>query len=118
MSDYYFLASRLKSRVTFRKKEKVRQPDGSLEEVWADYRSTWAEVITIGGEEGRTAAANSSSVRFRITLRHRTDIDESMVVFVPAQKRDIEILSIRDPDGRGVFQEINGVWKQGGVHNG
>jgi SPP1 family predicted phage head-tail adaptor len=114
VSDYYFLSSRLSSRVTFLKAVKVRQPNASFQETWKDHKTTFAEVITIGGEEGRLAAAQSSEVRYRIRIRFRTDIDESMKI----RTRDGRILSIgaiRDRDGRGVEQEIHAIWKQGGA---
>ena len=114
MSDYYLLASRLQSRVTFIKREKSRQADGSFKEEWVDHKKTFAEVITIGGEEGRLAAAQSSEVRYRLVIRNRKDIDESMRIRT-ADGRILAIGAIRDPDGRGVMQEIHATYKQGGV---
>ncbi|MDR1658889.1 MAG: phage head closure protein [Desulfovibrio sp.] len=114
MADYYFLASRLNSRATFFKKEKTRKPDGTFNETWVEYKTTFAEVVTIGGEEGRLAAAQSSEVRYRIRIRYRKDIDASMKIRV-ADGRELAIGAIRDPDGRRVMLEIHATWKQGGV---
>jgi SPP1 family predicted phage head-tail adaptor len=110
----YLLASRLKSRITLLKLEKVRQTNASFAETWVDYKSAWAEVVTIGGEEGRLAAAQSSEVRYRLVIRHRKDIDESMRIRI-ADGRILAIGAIRDPDGRGVMQEIHATYKQGGA---
>lgn len=116
MSDHYLLASRLKTRIMFQKKERTRLFDGTFDELWLDAltRKTWAEVLTIGGEEGRVAASESQQVRYRITLRRRHDIDPAMRIILPSGA-PVEILSIRDPDGRGVYLEINGLEKQGAV---
>jgi SPP1 family predicted phage head-tail adaptor len=112
VADYYFLGSKLNSRITFLKKVKTRQPNGSFLEEWANYKSTWAEVITIGGEEGRLAAAQSSEVRYRILIRYRQDIDESMRIRT-SDGRELAIGAIRDADGRRVALEINATYKQG-----
>lgn len=112
--DYYLLASRLKSRVTFLKLQKSRQPNGTFkEEGWEDFKTTWAEVVTIGGEEGRRlAAAQSSEVRYRLIVRYRKDIDESMRIRTE-DGRILAIGAIRDPNGRRVMQEIHATYRQG-----
>jgi SPP1 family predicted phage head-tail adaptor len=114
MSELYLLASRLKSRITFLKQTKTRQPNASFLSSWENYKSTWAEVVTIGGEEGRLAAAQSSEVRYRVRIRYRRDIDESMKIRV-ADGRELAIGAIRDPDGGKVVLEIHATWKQGGA---
>jgi SPP1 family predicted phage head-tail adaptor len=114
MSEYYFLSSKLDSRITFLRQVKARMPNGSFDVQWEDYKTVFANVITIGGEEGRMAAAQSSEVRYRINIRYRKDIDESMRI----RTRDGRILAIgaiRDKNGRGVELEIHATYKQGGA---
>lgn len=107
------LLSRLRNRVEFWKQEKIRQPSGSLETVWSRQFDAWAEVISIGGEEGRLAAANSSSVRYRLTMRYRRDLDPSMIVKNLDDGRFLPVKAIRDPDGRKNIVELTCEWKQG-----
>lgn len=118
MADQYFLASRLNSRITFQEKTSGgRNPDGSPKgEEWADIKSTWAEVIAIGSEEGRQAAADSGETRYRITFRgYHKDVTAAMRV----KLRGGDIVYVaslpRDPDGRGVYLQINGTDKEGNV---
>jgi SPP1 family predicted phage head-tail adaptor len=117
--DQYFLATRLNSRITFQKKTSGgRNPDGSPKNPeWTDYKSTWAEVITIGGEEGRRAAADSGETRYRITFRsYHRDIDPSMRIKLQRGGNIVGIASLpRDPDGRGVHLQVNGIERQGDV---
>lgn len=109
------LLSRMRNRVEFWKKDKVRQPNGSLSDVWMPKFVTWAEVISIGGEEGRLAAAQSSSVKYRLTLRYRRDIDPSMMIKNLDEGRFMAVKAIRDPDGKRNIVEITCEWKQGQV---
>jgi SPP1 family predicted phage head-tail adaptor len=114
MAEYYLLASRLKSRVTFLRMVKTRQTNGTFKDAWVDHKTIFAEVVTIGGEEGRLAAAQSSEVRYRLTIRYRMDIDESMRIRLH-DGRILAIGAIRDPDGNHVMQEIHATYKQGGA---
>jgi SPP1 family predicted phage head-tail adaptor len=114
MADYYFLGSRLNQRALFRKPVSERQSNGSMKTTWRDHKTLFAEIITIGGEEGREALAQSSEVRYRLIVRYRKDIDESMKIIAP-DGRELAVRSIRDPDGRRVMLEINAIYKQGGV---
>ena len=111
MADQYFLASRLTSRITFQKMvSSGRNPDGSPKNPeWVDGKTTWAEVITIGGEEGRRASADSGETRYRIIFRgYHKDIDASMRIKL-CNGDTVHISSPpRDPDGRGVYIQING----------
>lgn len=118
MANHYFLASRLSSRITFLKRVTGgRNPDGSMKpEGWEEVKITWAEVITIGGEEGRLAAADSGETRYRITFRgfHR-EITPDMRIKL-CRGNILEILSLpRDPDNRGVMLELTCRERQGDI---
>jgi SPP1 family predicted phage head-tail adaptor len=109
------LLSRLNNRVSFWQKEKGRNPDGSVSEKWKEKFSAWAEVISIGGEEGRLAAADSSSIKYRLTMRYRRDLDPSMMVKILDEGRFLAVQVIRDPDGRKNIVELACSWKQGQI---
>ncbi len=109
------LLSRMRNRVEFWKKEKVRQPNGSLSDVWTPKFVSWAEVVSIGGEEGRLAAAQSSSVTYRLTMRYRRDIDPPMMAKNLDGGRFMAIQAIRDPDGHRNLVELTCQWKQGQI---
>lgn len=116
MTNAYLLASRLKNRITFQAQvADGRNPDYSpKDQQWIDAVTTWAEVLTIGGEEGRLAAADSMQVKYRIVIRYRKDIDPSMRIVLHTGVA-VHVKNIRDPDGRGVFLEINALEQQGDV---
>ena len=107
--------SRMRTRVEFWIKEKIRQHNGTFKDEWRTKGTVWAEVISIGGEEGRLAAAQSSSVKYRLTMRYRQDIDPSMMVKNLDEGRFMAIRAIRDPDGRKNIVELSCEWKQGQV---
>lgn len=115
-NNEYLLSSRLTSRITFQKPESEgRNPDYSPKDPqWVEIAKAWAEVLTIGGEEGRVAAADSMQVKYRIVIRHRRDIDPSMRIMLHTGVA-VHIKSIRDPDGRGVYLEINALEEQGAI---
>lgn len=104
--------SRMRNRVSFWKKESGRNPDGSIRERWVEKFPAWAEVISIGGEEGRMAAADSSSIKYRLTMRYRRDLDPSMMVKLLDEGRFLTVQVIRDPDGRKNIVELACQWKQ------
>ena len=104
---------RLRNRVEFWGLEKVRQPTGTFKDTWVQKFSAWAEVISIGGEEGRVAAAQSSLVKYRLTLRYRKDVLPAMVVKNIAEGRFMHIRAVRDPDGKKNLLELSAEWKQG-----
>ena len=109
------LLSRLNTRVSFWKKEAGgRNPDYSPKEpTWEEKFSAWAEVISIGGEEGRLAASDSSSIKYRLVMRHRRDLDPSMMVKLLDENRFLSVQVIRDPDGRKNIVELACQWRQG-----
>ena len=107
--------SRFRNRVSFWKKEGTRTPIGSIEYTWVEKFKAWAEIVSIGGEEGRLAAASSSSIKFRLTMRYRRDLDPSMMVKNLDENRFMPIQVIRDPDGRKNIVEISCEWKQGQI---
>lgn len=121
------LASRLNNYVMAQEKRRARNFEtGELEpEEWTDVftEPVPAEIITIGGEEGRTAMMQSGETRFRIRMRYRTDITASMRVridtdeSIPEAQRQLVYLKSppRDPDGRRIYIEINGLFKEGAV---
>lgn len=112
----HFLASRLNRPILFLTPvDSGTAPDGSpIDPRWEPYAEDWAEVLSIGGEEGRLAAADSMQVRYRITVRYRDDIDPSMRIGLYGGKA-LEIKSMRDPDDRGIMLEINALEQQGAI---
>jgi SPP1 family predicted phage head-tail adaptor len=113
-SELQMLASRLNTRITFIRNHKVRQPNGSFLDGWQDYKTTFAEVMAIVGEEVEMAAAQNSEVGYRITIRYRRDIDEGMRIRL-RDGRVVGISDIRDPYATRVLLEVRAIWKQGGV---
>lgn len=118
MADYYFLGSRLTSRIAFLKKVFAgRNSDGSLKpEGWEVVKETWAEVAAIGGEESRRAAADSGETQYVITFRgYHSDITPDMRIRLQNGKV-IAIRSLpRDPDGRNVYLQLDGFERQGDI---
>ena len=109
------LLSRMRNRVSFWKKETGRKPDGSVSTVWKEKFFAWAEVISIGGEEGRLAAADSSTIKYRLTMRYRRDLDPGMMVKLLNEGRFLSVQVIRDPDGQKNIVELSCQWRQGQI---
>lgn len=83
--------------------------DGYGQEVeeWVDFATTWAKVEE---EKGREVLANGGKtvniVNYLFTIRWREGIHEGMRVLW--RGKPVEIESVFDPDGRGVFLTLAG----------
>lgn len=115
LAEQQMLSSRMTERVTFIKSEKDRQPNGSLKDEWVDVLSTWAEIYPIGGEEGRMAAAQSSTVKYVVSVRayHLGKILPEMRI--KSKFGMLEIRSILPRLNDGSRLDINAEWKQGAI---
>jgi SPP1 family predicted phage head-tail adaptor len=83
-----------------------RTPDGGggFETTWQDGADIFARIDSVETEEIPERGGRVTRQRCRLTIHHRADL-------TPGQRfsdgtRGYDILSLRDPDGRGVYLEI------------
>lgn len=93
----------LRHRVTLQQVVDVADAGGGSAQSWQDVATLWAEILPLSGGEGVHAMAVMPTQKYRLRLRHRTDI-------TPARRfvRGTQILNIRavrDRDGRGRWLE-------------
>lgn len=74
------LVNRLNKRVTIRKQVFSKNSMGEQVQALEDYAKVWASVEPLQGREFTTAQRTDAEVTTKITIRHRDDIDRSMVV--------------------------------------
>lgn len=115
LAEQQLLGSRMTERVSFLRSEKVRQPNGAMKDDWVEFLSTWAEVYPIGGEEGRMAAAQSSTVKYVVSVR-----SYHLGKILPDARINtkfgvLEIRSILPKLNDGSRIDINAEWKQGAI---
>lgn len=110
-----FISTELKSRVSLWKNEPTRAEDGLSESNWVKKFSTWAGILTIGGEEGRLAASTSSLVKYRINMRRHNEKRMTPDMRLQWGDKMLEIRSIRVPVGHEPYIEVNAEHKQGAI---
>src|SRR5690554_4826665 len=73
-------AGQLTERVTFQKEVTVPDGGGGSVKTWQDVATCWAQVRPLRGSERAQFGAIQAPANYRIAIRRRTDIDESMRV--------------------------------------
>jgi len=73
---------RLKHRVKLQEQQEVQDPNtGNITNSWVDVASVWASVEGINGREFVAAAAEQSTVTWRMTMRYRDVLPSWRIVF-------------------------------------
>ena len=68
-------------RITFQKKEKIKDSEGNNITMWVDQFTLWASIKGLSGRDGReylTAGADAVKVSTRIYIRYRRGITSDM----------------------------------------
>lgn len=68
--------------------------------------TVWAMVRSLTGREALQAGAAQSSQTHRVGIRHRTDVTVQIQA-VRADGTVLEVLAVRDPDGRRAWLELD-----------
>lgn len=72
---------------------------------WTTYATVWARVEPLGGGEGLQAGRTVEERSYRITIRHRDDVQGDHTILLGDGRR-LEISNILNIDELGVFDEI------------
>lgn len=90
------LASRLRERVTLQAEARTSNGQGGFTTAWSDVATIWAEVIGLSGDESIQAAIERSSIRYRVTIRKRSDVSPRNRLVWGSTKLDVRSV-IADP---------------------
>lgn len=94
----------MKEALTIQRPVLAQDGGGGFETSWEDVAEVYARIEDLGGGEaprhGQTVAENA----YRLTLHHRADVTADMRL--AGGGKIYEIVSLRDPDGRGATLEI------------
>lgn len=91
------LSSRLRHRITVRRKTRIRNANGGYDTSWLPIATVWAEVIGIAGREATIGQALQGISAYRITIRFGLDVTDADQVRYG--KIDLNVHSVTDPDG-------------------
>ena len=104
------IASRLNRRITYKTIVYERDKFGGIIETETEVFSCFAEIKTRTGDEVFQSCRDVSQVEYRITVRYRTDISPDGAIYLEDGTK-LDILYLRDPNGRREIVEIGALWK-------
>jgi len=111
-----FLASDLTQRITFEKKDVTKDENGNPIEEWVPAYTVWAEIMTVGGEEGRIAAAQSSLVRYQIRIRDYYFGKVDATMRIKWNNVLMYVTVVRKPYARANYMEVFAEEKQRSIN--
>jgi len=99
----------LRDRITFQTATQARDSFGSVTETWADTVTVWANVKALKYATGlesvvSTQGRETVTPSYTVTIRYRTDIDETQRIVWGSKILDIR--RVIDPDGRRESLEL------------
>lgn len=100
-------AARLNRRIVIRAPQRTPDTAGGYALSWSTHATLWARVEERRGKEKLETGKDRAEQRYRFTIRHRSDLDTGMQVLWNGLQMDIE--SLRDPDGKGEVTEIDAI---------
>ena len=110
MSKMQSIASRLNRRITYNTVTIAQDNYGGIYETESKLFSCFAEIKTRTGDEVFQSCRDVSQVEYIITIRYRTDISSDGYIYLEDGKR-LNVLYVRDPNGRREILEIGALWK-------
>lgn len=90
----------LQSRVSIANNYGERVPSG-----WTTYATVWARVEPVGGGEGIQAGRTVEERSYRVTIRHRSDVEGKHTILLSDGRR-LQIDNVVNLDERGAYSEI------------
>ena len=100
-------AGQLDQRIKFQKSQPIDLPGGGTKPNYVDHAEVWASVQAITGTEVAAGGQVEASVRYRIWIYNRRDIDPSMrLVWVTGGGQRLNIRAMPDPGARAIFREL------------
>ncbi|MFX4223539.1 MAG: phage head closure protein [Thalassobaculum sp.] len=100
-------AGDLTERVTFQRQVRVDDGGGGTEVTWQNVVTVDAQVRPLSGRERLQADQLQASANYRMTIRRRTDLDESMRVVWTGQADPMQIRFIGREGPREPFMLVD-----------
>lgn len=88
----------LREQVTLQEPVRTGDGAGGASVAWTTVATVWAAIETVSGASGLRAERLRAEATHRITIRHRTDLDETHRLLWGT--RILRIEAMADPDGR------------------
>lgn len=95
---------RLDQRISIKQATNAADGLGGVTETWSQLAEVWARVEPIKGREEERQGANRENRLYMVTIRHRTDIVNDMVIDWGGDRYNIR--NIKQPTGRKLYLEI------------
>lgn len=96
MPQAFLDPGRLNARLALEAPADLADGQGGVTSGWTPVASLWGLVEPLGASPGEIAAASIAPVRFRVTIRYRSDVSHEMrFVF---RGRSLIIRGVHDPD--------------------
>lgn len=84
-------AGELTERVTFERRIEAQDARAGRSVTWVPLVTVWAQVRPLSGRERLQAQQLEAPAGYRLTIRRRTDLDESMRVVWSGQPQPLQI---------------------------
>lgn len=94
----------MRERVTLQSPSRTPDGAGGANVAWTSGASVWAKVEERRGQERLAGERLAAEAAFALTIRYRSGISTQMRVLW--NTRVLNIVSLRDPDGRKRFLEL------------
>jgi len=78
---------------------------------WERIGKEWADVRSTPGEEFRTTVFTLNKVPYRVLIRYRQGLNETMKIRNLSDGMDLDIAAIRDTDGRRKVLELQCLYR-------
>jgi SPP1 family predicted phage head-tail adaptor len=108
-------AGTLDRRITFFKYQEIENEVGATEQKLVEYLKTWARIEPVRGREYYEAQRLKDADSFKITIRYRKNVDNSMII--KYQQQQFEIKTVSDPYEAHEVLELYCVAKTRGAAN-
>ncbi len=95
---------KLRNRITFQKKEKVKDLEGNTVTAWTDRFTVWASIKGLRGRELIDAGANAVEISTRIYIRYRRGVTHDMRI--KFGERIFDIVNVNNIEERNIEYEI------------
>lgn len=95
----------MRERVTLQSPQRTPDGAGGADITWTSGASVWAKVEERHGQERLAGERLAAEATFALTIRYRSGITTEMRVLWKG--RELNIASLRDPDGRKRFLELD-----------
>ena len=104
----------LRHRVKFQQLQKLPDGQGGFTHSWVDYATVWARVKAVTGKETIEADRLVSIADFKVTVRYRNDIDDTMRVVW--NSKNYQILSVQPDEKEKYMTLLIREAHDGGIH--